>query len=426
MSAFDKVIGYDAIKNELLQICDMISNKETYERFGVRLPHGILLHGDPGLGKTLMAKCFIEECGLPVYTVRRNKGGDSFVDEITDAFRKAAETSPSIVFMDDMDKFAKEDSSHRNAEEYVAVQAGIDDVKERGVVVIATVNDMGALPESLLRSGRFDIKIEFNDPSNSDAESIIAHYLEDKKISGDVNMEDLAKMLVSRSCADLETVLNAAAISAAHARKDCIEMSDLVQATLRMQYDAPDFSIKKSDEEIRKIALHEAGHLVMSEVLDAGSVGLASLRSTGRDSIGGFIEHCCEIKNRRHEILISLASKAAVELYYSETCASGCQSDICTAYNSILDGMTRNATCGLALVDMKTRWKPGMSENLNAMCESVVHAELDRYMFKAKDILLKNREFLEKATDALVEKETLLFSDIRGIRESVKITEAAV
>ena len=426
MSAFDKVIGYDSIKNELLQICDMIHNKEIYEDLGAKLPQGILLYGDPGLGKTMMAKAFIEESGIPAYTVRRNKNDDSFIDEITGAFAAAKKSAPAIVFLDDMDKFANEDTNHRDAEEYVAVQAAIDDAKGLGVFVLATANEIDKLPNSLRRSGRFDSKIEFHNPVGSDAVEIITHYLNGKKVSADVDMEDVSKMLGNSSCADLETVLNAAAISAAYARKDCVGMDDLVEATLRMQYDAPDYSMRKSDEEIRKIAIHEAGHLVMSEVLDPGGVGLVSVRSTGRDSSGGFVSRCSEVTTRRHDILISLASKAAVELYYAETCASGCQSDIRRAVRNIRDGLVTNATLGLGFVDVETRFSPGMSGNLNTCTEAVTHAELERYMLKARDILMKNREFLEKARDALIEKETLLYSDIRAIRESVKITEAAV
>ena len=86
MNAFDKVLGYDTIKNELLQICDMLHNRKAYEELGAKLPQGVLLYGDPGLGKTLMAKCFIEESGLKAYTIRRNKGNDDFIGNITDTF----------------------------------------------------------------------------------------------------------------------------------------------------------------------------------------------------------------------------------------------------------------------------------------------------------------------------------------------------
>ena len=102
MSKFDNIIGYETIKKELMQICDMLKNKEIYENLGAKLPHGILLHGEPGLGKSLMAKCFIEESGLKTYTIRRNKGTDDFMKEITETFEKAKENTPAIVFLDDI------------------------------------------------------------------------------------------------------------------------------------------------------------------------------------------------------------------------------------------------------------------------------------------------------------------------------------
>lgn len=120
MSSFDKIIGYETIKNELMQICDMINNKSVYEKLGAELPMGVLLYGDPGLGKTLMAKCFIEECKLEAFTIRKNKS-ENFVEHISEVFKHAKEKAPAIIFLDDMDKFANEDNNHRDAEEYVAV-----------------------------------------------------------------------------------------------------------------------------------------------------------------------------------------------------------------------------------------------------------------------------------------------------------------
>ena len=117
MNAFDKVIGYKSIKRELLQVCDMIRNRAIYEEMGARLPHGLLLYGDPGLGKTLLAKCFMEESGLNTITVRRDQGGDAFVNSITQAFTKAKAEAPAILFLDDMDKFANEDASRCDAPE---------------------------------------------------------------------------------------------------------------------------------------------------------------------------------------------------------------------------------------------------------------------------------------------------------------------
>lgn len=426
MSAFDKIIGYQTIKEELLQICDMIHNREIYENLGAKQPQGILLYGDPGLGKSLMAKSFITESGLPAYIVRRDKGSDDFIGKITDTFEKAKKNAPAIVLLDDMDKFANEDDRHIDAEEYVAVQAGIDEVKGCNVFVFATVNEIRKLPRSLIRSGRFDRKIEVNSPTDRDAEEIIKYYLGQKKVSDNVNMDDLVKMVSYGSCAELETILNEAAIGAAYARKEKIEMDDLVKSVLRMQYDAPDNFTKKSSDALKEIALHEAGHLVVSEILTPGSVGLASLRTAGRDSTGGFIHRCMPVTRRAHHILISLAGKAAVELFYSGVCASGCQSDIRKAANNIRDAISESGTGGFGMIDVANHRFPESSESFNSRNESVVHAELERYMFKAREILIKNRDFLEKAAQMLSEKETLLYSDIRKLRESIKITEVVL
>ena len=426
MSAFDKVIGYESIKSELLQICDMIHNRLIYEKLGARLPKGVLLYGNPGLGKTLIARCFVEETGVQTYTIRRNVGGESFIQLIHDTFRTARENAPAIVFLDDLDKFANEDEEHRNAEEYVAVQAGIDSVRETEVFIIATVNDEWKLPDSLTRAGRFDRKIEMYRPTSKDAALIIQHYLGTKKVSPDVNMEDLAMMMTYGSCAELETILNDAAIHAAYLREDFITMKHLVHAVLRMQYESPDNDAKIGADDLRKIALHEAGHLVVCEVICPGSVGLASIRSSGHDSTGGFIHRCKELRRRPYHILVSLAGKAAVELYHSETCASGCCNDIERASRHIRKAISESGTSGFGMIDISGGRFPDASENLTARNEAVVHSELERYMFMTRNILLKNRDFLEKTAEALLQKETLLYSDIRAIRNSVDITEVAV
>lgn len=421
MSAFEKVIGYESIKNELMQICDMVHNKERYEALGARMPSGVLLHGNPGIGKTLMAKCFIEECGINSYTLRSNKGTDKFVDEITEVFKKARKNSPSIIFLDDMDKFANDDEKHRDAKEYVAVQAGIDSVKECDVFVIATTNDIRKLPPSLTRSGRFDRVIYMRPPTKGDAIEIIKHYLKNKKLSNSVNFDDLCKIMSYHSCADLETIINEAAIRAGFRQKMSIEMEDLIAAVLRLQYNSPDDLMQKEKNEIRKVALHEAGHLVVSEVIKPGCVGLASVRTKGRSNTGGFIHICDDLERRPHNIMVALGGKVATELYYSEACASGCYSDLEKAISLLRDGLTESGTNGVSFLEFGDFYN--LSDRTFDNREAVVHAELERYIFQTRNILLKNKEFLEKVADALAEKETLLSSDIKAIRESVTITK---
>ena len=415
MSSFDKIIGYETIKNELMQICDMINNKSVYEKLGAKLPMGVLLYGDPGLGKTLMAKCFIEECKLEAFTIRKNKS-ENFVEHISEVFKQAKEKAPAIIFLDDMDKFANEDNNHRDAEEYVAVQAGIDDVKGTGVFVLATVNEHHKLPRSLTRSGRFDRCIEVCSPNSQDCVKIIKHYLADKKVADDINIEDISKMISYSSCAELETIMNEAAILAGFKRKECIEMSDIVSSVLKMEYNSPDDFTKVTDAELKKIAYHEAGHLVMSEILCPGSIGLASVRTSGRNSVGGFVRRCKNLPNAESHILVSLSGKAAVELNYG-MCADGCESDIKRAFECIRDEISENGSMGFGMVDVANHRFPETSESLNSRNESIVQTELERYFYKTKEIILKNKGFLEALVCALLENETLLSSDIKAIRE---------
>ena len=425
MKAFESVIGYESIKRELMQVVDQIHNKEIYENLGAKMPRGILLHGEPGLGKTLLANCLVEESGLPVFTLRRTKSGDDFVNEITETFHRAVQVAPAIVFLDDMDKFANEDSNHRDAEAYVAVQAAIDGAKGTDVFVLATVNEMRKLPASLIRSGRFDRIIGMETPDAEDARKIIEHYLKDKKLSDDVSMDDLSKMIAYHSCAELESVLNEAAIQAAFARKPSITMEDITESVLKNQYGTEGNCAQMSEEKLRQTALHEAGHLVASEVFVPGCVGVASVRSHN-SGLNGFVSRCQPLPRRPHHVVVSLAGKAAVELYYSEACASGCTEDLERAYTLIREGLTEYGTHGFGMIDVPTCRLPNTSESMNSRTETVTQAELERYMFKAKDVLLKNRDFLEKAADALMEKKTLLASDIRRIREECTITEVAV
>lgn len=416
-NAYDRIIGYDTIKTELMQISDMVKNPEVYRKIGAKLPKGILLYGRPGLGKSLMAKCFIEDCGLKTYTLRRNKSSEDFVDEITKAFRDAGRCAPAIIFLDDMDKFANEDEDHRDAEEYVAIQAGIDEVKDKEVLVFATANDIRKMPPSLKRAGRFDRKIEVDVPSEEDAHKIIEHYLSEKSLSEDVNTEDLANMISYNSCAELETIINEAAIYAAYDRKDKVEMEHAVKAVLTMKYRVPEDYNKTPGEEERKTAAHEAGHLVVAEALKPGSVGLVSIRVTGSEHREGFIHVCKEIDGE-DDIMVSLAGKAAAEMFYPEECAKGCSEDLDRASDAIRDYISIDAGAGIALLDVSVSKFSEMSENYVARNEAVVHAELERYMRQTRSILYKNREFLEKTVEELMSKGTLLYSDIRRIRES--------
>lgn len=419
MSAFDKIIGYENVKKELRQVADMIKNPDKYKVFGAKMPKGIILHGVTGVGKTMLAMALIEEANVNNKIIRHEMARDSFCDYIKKSFEEfAANDEATIVLLDDLDKFSMDE---RNGEEFAVVQACIDSVKDKNIFVVATVNDMRNLPKSLIRSGRFDRTVEIGYPVGEEATKIIMHYMEGVKVAPDINYEDIAKMLTKRSCATLASVINAAAIEAAFNEKENIEMEDFVKATLTDVYGLENHCGEMSPEKQEEIAYHEAGHAVLAEVLMPECIGMVSLSSKAYSGMGGFVLRCKDPERRAHEILVSLGGKAACEMKYGRV-GNGTGRDLEKAASDVLQSISRVATLGLSNFEFN-------SQDSDAYLygrQQVVAAELERYLFKAKEIVAENREFLEKVARELLEKHTLLFSDMKRIREDCVIVPAVV
>ena len=422
MTAFEKVIGFDEIKNELIQLCDMLKNKAKYEKLGAKLPQGIMLVGNPGTGKTLLSNCIIEEAGLPVYVVRKTR--NDFAEEISKAFSDARENAPAIVFLDDMDKLANEADPHRNPAEFIAVQSGIDSCKGSEVFVIATVNSRFALPESLCREGRFDRKYNVNSPNLEDSVRIVEHYLSDKALSDDTNRNDVTRMFTGMTCAKIEVVLNDAAIRAAYKGLDRMGIDEIKEAYLRIHYDTPDYYVETDEERVRKVALHEAGHIVVSEYLNPGSVGIASISEKRIGMKGGFVRQYKNNVNNMDNVLIALAGKTAVELYYSDNYTEGCHSDLMKAYWSLQQMICEDACLGF--VNMSSPRQHFVTENDDsdlgkAFVQMQIKSELERCMRETRRILIEHRNLLERFADELITRKTLLYSDVQAIAGSDKI-----
>ncbi len=420
MSAFDRVIGYDEEKKELLRLCDMLRNSELYKVLGAKMPKGLLIHGDPGLGKSLMARCFMEELGWTAFTVRRNRPDGNFVVELERIFREAADKAPSVILLDDMDKFVVEEKS---TEEYVAVQAGIDAVAEQAVYVVATANDLRDIPDSLLRAGRFDSKIEVNEPEGEEAEAIVAFYLSSKTLGDTVCVSDVAKMLYGKSCAELESVLNQAAIYAGYERSAKIEMRHIVEAALRGEYAVCGAGDQGDARRSWYIAYHEAGHTVMQDLLCKGGVGIVSIRPRSR-GFGGFMRRCVRWDmddSARGAVLVSLAGPAATELKFG-TRSVGVANDLASANQRVRDKMEDEGVYGFGLLAAPRR----DSNDLMARQDLAAGIELERELVTARRVLAENREYLDAVAAELVEKRTLLNSDMKRIRSRCKIDRRAL
>lgn len=417
MSEFDKVIGYEDIKMELKRFCDVIRNPEKYKKMGVQSPRGILLHGDPGLGKSLMAKCFIAESGRTVITLRKDKPDGDFVNAIRKTFEKAKKEAPCIVFFDDMDKFANEDNMHRDAEEYVAVQAGIDDCKDIEVFVLATVNDKWSLPDSLIRAGRFDKVIGFKNPTGTDAIKIIQHFLEGKQTVGDVNAVEIARLIEGHSCAELESVINEAGIYAGYESRELIEQRDIVKACMRLLFGAPECTNSKENPYARHVAVHEAGHAVLAEVLEPGSVNLVSICKFSGSAAGitklrktDYEEYSKELMENK--VISVLGGKAATEMVYG-IADVGCNSDMHEAFDTVTEFVDNICSLGFQTFEGNNS-----SGYLLEMKDRLVSMEMERYYQMAKKLIATNRDFLDAMTEALMDKQTLTCEDIGLIRKN--------
>lgn len=436
MSKFDMIIGYAAVKKELRQIADTLKNREAYEKLGVSAPRGLLLHGEPGVGKSLMASAIIEESGRKAFVCRKDQPNGDFVKVIKATFDKAIQNAPSIVYLDDMDKFANGDEHHPDAEEYVTVQSCIDAAKGKEVFVLATVNNMRCLPSSLRRAGRFDRVMRIENPRGNDALNIISHYLNSKKVVDNLDAKIIARIMDGSSCAELETVINEAGLCAGYERAESITMDHFIEACMRTVFHVP-ARVKDGEEEetgmclsdfdnvYSQIIYHEAGHAVVSEVLCPESVTLVSAYKRGGGR-GGFTDYYNDqshtplhwIKSR---IIGSLSGIAAVEQRYGIVDMGG-ERDIDQAFDMTKELLTNKCINGFRL------HANGYddTERLKSEQEKATSEEVERFYQKAIEIIAHNREFLEKIAIALAEKKLLTAADVQRIKSECKIYQVAI
>ena len=435
MNAFDKIIGYSYVKTELQQISDTLKFREVYDNLGVAAPRGLLLYGEPGVGKSLMANAIIEDSGRTAFICRKDQPNGDFVKEIKATFDKAAKNEPSIIFLDDMDKFANGDERHPDAEEYVTVQSCIDEIKGKQVFVLATANNIRCLPRSLRRAGRFDRMIEINTPRGQDAINIISQYLDGKKFVDGIDAKTIARIMDGRSCAELETVINEAGIQAGYQRAESITMEHFMVACLRTVFDVPalcgddeedlNFSLADSNNEYAQIVYHEAGHAVVSEVLCPESVTLISAHNRNGKS-GGFTDYYND-RTKTHlyweksRIIGSLGGIAAIEQKFGIS-DMGCERDLDQAFDSTRQLIGNTCLCGFSLHSNGFE----DSERLKSEQEHTIATEVEKYYRKAKEIVSMNMEFFEKIAAALSEKGILSAVDIKEIKNSCNITPAEI
>lgn len=416
MDKFDeKVIGYDSIKETLRQIADVLKRPEAYKEKGVSMPRGLLMESAPGLGKSLMASILMEESGRKSFVFRRINEGNTFLVEMKDIFDVAKEEAPSILLLEDLNLYVESNSPY--APEWACLQACIDETSDAEIFVIATTNDTRYMPQSLLRPGRFDYILNLNPPLGKTAENIVSYYLRDKNLAKDVQISDIVKAMPQVSCATLETVMNLAAINSVYRDHAHVQKEDIIDALLKVVYNLRKADCEEDPQEHQMIAVHEAAHAVVGEVLHSGSIGIITIRGS-HGAIGGmesgFAVYAKSEEEFQDEIIKTLAGKAGTALIYGIMDIRAA-ADIKKADQLLDIWLCHFAGGGFSGVEPSEN---RLSEPRLSYNEAIKSAKLEELYRRAYKILYDNRDFLLAVQKELLEHETLLNSDLAKIRES--------
>ena len=413
-NAFESIIGYAAVKLELSRILDQLANPEKYMALGVTPSHGLLLHGVPGVGKSTFAQDFVKASGRKAFVCRKEKTNGDFVEEIVRTFDEAAAAEPSIILLDDLDKFANGDRRRRDTDEFVTVQTCIDKVKDRAVFVVATVNDVDKLPDSLVRAGRFDHVLKLDCPKGKDAEAIVAHYLSKKSYVADMDTRRIGRLLDGRSCAELEMVVNQAGVYAAFDGRSQVEMKDMVKSILRLSFKAPE-SFEEDMRVLPLVACHEAGHALAAELLQPNSVNLVTVLShdsfaAGATSISQDEAYFFSKEQMECRVMHLLAGRAATEICYGVV-DPGAVSDLRRAFKIVQRFVEDYCTYGF---DQFVFTEEHSNELYNRR-DSRVAAEVERYYTQVRQLLLEHKPQLDALAARLVEEKTLMGDQVQQI-----------
>jgi cell division protease FtsH len=417
MDNFSNIIGYEDEKKVLRQLADMCRNPKKYDALGVTIPHGVVLYGKPGLGKTVMAEDFLKETGRTFFVLRKDVSKEEFMARITKVFQDAAKSQPSVILLDDMDKFG----SGKNSEEYVMIQSLMDAVQDKNVFLIATANSIYDFPVSLLRNGRIDSEIEILPPTPPVAEKIIQYYLSSKKISRDINYKTLSMILEGESCAYLEGILNQAGISAAYEGREEISMDDIVKAILQEKIDS---NCKLSDTSpssgnVREVAYHEAGHLaagllggneyMVLSFLEKGTKGDYS-NSGSTDTVSKEPTSVSQ-ENMEKKIREILGGMVAIDIRFGKIDV-GASEDIKSAKCCILNMVGLYGCTGLSRTFCLTS---GNNSIRDTVLETAIQGKWDEEYAKTKLLLKENWSLVESLTEALLQKRYLVYNEIQDI-----------
>ena len=449
-TTFKDVAGIDSEKQELMEIVDFLKDGKKFRDVGARVPRGILLSGEPGTGKTLLARAIAGEANVPFFAA----SGSDFsgiivglgVAKIKEIFEMAKRNAPCILFIDEIDAIGQRRSTHsyndqdreQTLNQLLIEMDGFSN--DTGIIVIGATNRADMLDPALLRPGRFDRQVYIELPDLSGRREILDLYAKKLKVGSDVNLQDLARGTTGFSGADLENLLNEAALHAVRNGRTEIAQPDVEEARDKILM-GPRKVRKMRPEDIKLTAYHEAGHAFVSimyaDITDP--IHKATIIPRGRAL--GMVQHLpiddkvsMTIAEVRANLAIALAGRAAEEIFFgADKITTGAESDIAMAtrlarYSITTAGLSPKL--GLAAITQVNSFGTrsaleNASEKTAELVDAEVRAWLDSAHADATKLLSKNKETVRKLAEELLARETLTGDEIKEIVSGKKSKKTA-
>ena len=443
---FNDVAGLDEEKEELAEIVDFLKNPVKYTMLGARIPKGVILTGPPGTGKTLLAKAIAGEAGVPFFSISGSDFVEMFVgvgaSRVRDLFEEAKKNAPCIVFIDEIDAVARRrgtgmggghDEREQTLNQMLVEMDGFG--VNQGIIVMAATNRIDILDPAILRPGRFDRKVVVGRPDVAGRLAILNVHAAKKPLGDDVDLDSLSRTTAGFTGADLENLLNEAAINAAKHGRKFIKNEDVNYAFVKVGIGVEKRSKIISEKEKKITAYHESGHAILFHLLpDVGPVHSVSIIPTGMGAAGYTmpLPEKDEMFNTRgkmlQNIIVSLGGRVAEELVFDDI-TTGASQDIRQATQTARDMVTKYGfSSKLGLINYDTdndevfigrdlaHTRP-YGENIAGQIDAEVKNIIDECYSRAKTIISENRDILDKSASLLLEKEKISREEFEALFE---------
>ena len=433
---FSDVAGLQEEKEELEEIVDFLRAPKKYTQLGARIPKGVLLVGPPGTGKTLLAKAIAGEAGVPFFSISGSDFVEMFVgvgaSRVRDLFEEAKKNAPCIIFIDEIDAVARRrgtgmggghDEREQTLNQMLVEMDGFG-VNE-GIIVMAATNRVDILDPAIMRPGRFDRKVVVGRPDVRGREEILGVHAKNKPLGDDVDLKQIAQTTAGFTGADLENLLNEAAIIAAKENRAYIKQDDIKKSFVKVGIGAEKKSLVISEKEKRITAFHESGHAILFHLLpDVGPVYSVSIIPTGSGAAGYTMplpekDEMFNTKGKMlQDIVVSLGGRVAEELVFDDI-TTGASQDIKQATQMAKAMVTKygmSDNIGLICYDndddevfigrdlAHTR---GYSEGVASAIDQEIKRIIDECYAKAKQMIMDHRDVLDACANLLLEKEKI-------------------